>query len=1144
MVKALLSAANAFLTLLNAPVGTFATQMALLTGLFWGATGLIKAMQLIPAFIADFTKNIVATTSAMTANAAATASATGATSSYTVATMESTTAVIAQEAAVQGTTGAMATATGVVSALGAAFKALLPIVAGIGLAFGVFATIADIGKIDTSEATAQLNETRSAIEEINTEYDKLIAKANDGSLTRAEERRLAILEKQLEIKKQQEEEDYKTLYQASWGESGENTRKAQSTTSDLDSAIHSWEIYTRNLENFGEVTDKNRDKFERFVEQQRHWESVILEQSEALGELVDDLQEYKDSGIVELEDEQQELIDQYPELLEWMEEVGIISSETAEQIQDANKAQVESFTSFEEGITNAQSYASDFAEQLDSLQGDYEALTQATNEYNTTGEISANTLATLIDRDINLAQALEVQNDKLGINNEWIKTRGENLVEEAKRELTAQTMTELHSIAVQDLGGSFYTAGTQAENNSEFFGNFASVLEQVASGAIGAGAAMNYLWTSMSPEEQGGATFSEEAKAAMDEVINNYKTLYNSLGSGLDWATYSGGSVSGSSGSSSKETDPIQAQVNAYKDQNELIEWNLELKEREGASLDELIQGYRDYQAALKQQEQALRDMGLDENDEEIRDIIDAWWDAEDAIQDYIETGIEENRDFVDDLISDTKDFISDRKALTDMEAKDELKIWEELMRQIDALQQQGLIDYEYYLEQRKEITQQILELQKEIADQEKEAAEEAAEAAHDAYIEGLERRQEAYEKFFSYMADRIQDEIDALEEQRDKEEEYWDDKIEALQEQNDEIERQIQLEQLQASLAAARQSKVMVYKDGRFQYIQDIDEISEAQANLESYQREEALRQEVENLEKLKEQALASIDQQIKAWEEYKEQWSSVVDNYQEEQDRLLIEQELGIKLEGDLWKERLDNLESYVSQYEALMGRLSAAASGGFATGGGSYNEDGWNTDYIASGGLNSIGNEWANKVNSASGGSSGGRGSYDGSSASWKDVLENPGTPSRDDPDYDMYYYLVDNGAPPDVIRGEQYRVESGIKDKYTEKKNKHAKGTLNSPAGISLVGEEGPELRVLNQGDGIIPADVTKNLWSWGEMSPYDFMNKITAYQTTGGRTTTNVIENLNISLPNVKNGEEFAQYCKENLWRTAVQKEAV
>lgn len=45
---------------------------------------------------------------------------------------------------------------------------------------------------------------------------------------------------------------------------------------------------------------------------------------------------------------------------------------------------------------------------------------------------------------------------------------------------------------------------------------------------------------------------------------------------------------------------------------------------------------------------------------------------------------------------------------------------------------------------------------------------------------------------------------------------------------------------------------------------------------------------------------------------------------------------------------------------------------------------------------------------------------------------------------------------------------------------------ATGTIGATGGISLVGENGPELRVLNSGDGIIPADITKNLLRIGSM----------------------------------------------------------
>ena len=41
--------------------------------------------------------------------------------------------------------------------------------------------------------------------------------------------------------------------------------------------------------------------------------------------------------------------------------------------------------------------------------------------------------------------------------------------------------------------------------------------------------------------------------------------------------------------------------------------------------------------------------------------------------------------------------------------------------------------------------------------------------------------------------------------------------------------------------------------------------------------------------------------------------------------------------------------------------------------------------------------------------------------------------------------------------------------------------YARGTRNAGHGLSLVGENGPELRVLNQGDGILPSGITDNLW---------------------------------------------------------------
>lgn len=58
-----------------------------------------------------------------------------------------------------------------------------------------------------------------------------------------------------------------------------------------------------------------------------------------------------------------------------------------------------------------------------------------------------------------------------------------------------------------------------------------------------------------------------------------------------------------------------------------------------------------------------------------------------------------------------------------------------------------------------------------------------------------------------------------------------------------------------------------------------------------------------------------------------------------------------------------------------------------------------------------------------------------------------------------------------------------------------KEKYAKGTLNAKGGLSLVGEQGAELRVLNSGDGILTADVTKNLLKFGLNPEKEIMKQL-------------------------------------------------
>lgn len=408
------------------------------------------------------------------------------------------------------------------------------------------------------------------------------------------------------------------------------------------------------------------------------------------------------------------------------------------------------------------------------------------------------------------------------------------------------------------------------------------------------------------------------------------------------------------------------------------------------------------------------------------------------------------------------------------------------------------------------------------LAEQQKKAAEEAAQAQKEA----LEKRKEDFETAVSYVIKQIDAEISKLQDLRDETEQYYDDKIDALNEANDALEDQIQYEELLNNLAKAKDKQLYVFQNGQFQYIQDVEEISSAQAKLDAYERDKALQEEVDNLEALKEKALASIDEQIEGWEDYKEEWSSVVDQYQDEQDRLIAEQVLGVDLEQENWNKRLTNLSDFVEQYNDILSQLNA---GEFAE----YDE---NEDELESGT-----GAWA-------GIAGGPRNDPDRDEVIKNDVSVGKNRDylaeaieAADNGDIDKAYALLDErdkkldaqgrNSAGGVNKEESREIINTHLDGYTTSK-KHAVGTLSAPGGLSLVGERGPELRVLNSGDGIIPADATRNLWDWASYNPKDFM---------GSMSSDNIFHIGNIALPNVTDAKSFVNGLKQLAYQRAYKR---
>lgn len=494
--------------------------------------------------------------------------------------------------------------------------------------------------------------------------------------------------------------------------------------------------------------------------------------------------------------------------------------------------------------------------------------------------------------------------------------------------------------------------------------------------------------------------------------------------------------------SQKKEKTAVELSTEAWKKQLSLLKDKLELLEKSGATDQEQINQMIAIQKAIHEQADKYRALNLSNESEEVRQLGILWWD-----------------------------YANDIKSLQDKMAKEEE-------------------------ERRKEDE----EAEKERLEKAKARAEELYETEKKLWEERLEKQKSDYETAVNVVLKKIDEEVEKLNKQRDETEKFYDDQIQALQDTNDELDRQIQKEQLLENLAKAKDKTLYVFKDGRFQYLQDTEAIAEAQAQLDAYNREEALRKETENLNKQKENALKAIDEQIKGWNKYREQWEKVTTDYQEQQDKLIAQQVLGIDLEQKNWQTRLTNVQDFVDKYNNILSQLDAGYPKKLE-------------DYYKDQGLNSDGTAW-NGSGYDPGVGSGGSLRDDGK-VDYKDD-----SPGKDmDKDRDGYVdsdWLEDNGAPDWVSNAAAARG--------------HANGTLSAEPGLSLVGERGPELRVLGGGEGIIPADITRNLWNWGKINPGAFAQSMN-----------NVFNIDNLSLPNVTNAQNFITGLRQMAYQRAYKR---
>ena len=345
----------------------------------------------------------------------------------------------------------------------------------------------------------------------------------------------------------------------------------------------------------------------------------------------------------------------------------------------------------------------------------------------------------------------------------------------------------------------------------------------------------------------------------------------------------------------------------------------------------------------------------------------------------------------------------------------------------------------------------------------------------------------------------------------------------------------------------------------------------------------EDSLKAEKEYIETLRKNETAALEEEKARWEEYKEGWSNLTSEYEYQQNKLLADQMFGIEQENANWQTRLANLQSFASQYNSILAGLGGG-SGGYGSGSGvqpgewagsgegyASDAEAWadivnaynplwdkDTDYgelLEEGIKKGYGYDWIkgvigqrnakmqalgiqgestadmwNRLKNKYGYTSGYSGSTSSSSSSSSrrnNTSSSSGSVSHSDQSKIM-------GMEDEIARNSQAWFDADeeerkrLHERNEELRKKlsdmgYASGTLSARGGLAMVGEQGPELRVLNQGDGIIPADITRNLMKIGS-DPRWFASK-----SGVGNTILNV---ANVSLPSVRNAQQFVDGLKQ------------
>jgi TP901 family phage tail tape measure protein len=298
------------------------------------------------------------------------------------------------------------------------------------------------------------------------------------------------------------------------------------------------------------------------------------------------------------------------------------------------------------------------------------------------------------------------------------------------------------------------------------------------------------------------------------------------------------------------------------------------------------------------------------------------WWEKQlDALKqqfDYSEITLQEYINGLSNLLSKLKQGSDEWKQVNDL-------LQQQKLSKVEEDYKLGTLSLEQYINSLKSLIatyKQGTDAWNDLADKIKQANEEL-----------LNNRKDDYDKAYNAAIKLIDDEIDKVQDLRDEKEKYYNDQIEALQKTNDETERQIELTQLQQNLVNAQNEKnKRVWHEG-LGWVWEADQqaIADAQKALTDFQNNQA----IQELEDERDTELSILDDKLKNWQDYKDSWSDIQSTFEDTQNRLMLQQQMGADFETQVLNGRLDALEQFKNKYVSLQQEILNATNAPIGSG-----------------------------------------------------------------------------------------------------------------------------------------------------------------------------------------------------------------